>query len=242
MDLSLVIPCYNEGFRINNTIDTVTDYLRASGKSYEIIIVDDGSGDDTLAKARTAAEGRSDIRIIDYKPNKGKGNAVREGVLAAEGDLIAFTDADLSAPIEELDKLLAAIDDGAAVAIGSRAVAHSEIVVHQPLYREIGGKCLNLIIQVFAVPGIHDTQCGFKIFRGAPAKRIFKSSFIDGWGFDIEVLYLARRMGLRIDEIPVRWSHGEGSKISPFRAGLQVLKDIARMRLHVYDANTKGGI
>ena len=132
--------------------------------------------------------------------------------------------------------------DGAAVAIGSRAVAHSEIVVHQPLYREIGGKCLNLIIQLFAVPGIRDTQCGFKIFRGAPAKRIFASSFIDGWGFDIEVLYLARRMGLRIDEIPVRWSHGEGSKISPFRAGLQVLKDIARMRLHSYDVRTRGNI
>ncbi|MBQ7525138.1 MAG: glycosyltransferase family 2 protein, partial [Abditibacteriota bacterium] len=181
MDLSLVIPCYNEGFRIADTIDRVTAYLRRLGKSYEIIIVDDGSGDDTLAKAKAKAEGREDIKIITYTPNKGKGNAVREGVLAAEGELIAFTDADLSAPIEELDKLLAAIDDGAAVAIGSRAVAHSEIVVHQPLYREIGGKCLNLIIQLFAVPGIRDTQCGFKIFRGAPAKRIFASSFIDGW-------------------------------------------------------------
>ena len=242
MDLSLVIPCYNEGFRIADTIDTVTAYLRRLGKSYEIIIVDDGSGDDTLAKAKSKAEGRDDIKIITYTPNRGKGNAVREGVLAAEGELIAFTDADLSAPIEELDKLLSAIDEGAAVAIGSRAVAHSEIVVHQPLYREIGGKCLNLIIQLFAVPGIRDTQCGFKIFRGAPAKRIFASSFIDGWGFDIEVLYLARRMGLRIDEIPVRWSHGEGSKISPFRAGLQVLKDILRMRLHVYDERTKGNI
>lgn len=228
--LSLIIPAYNECSRIAATVEQVRGFLESLERSFEIIVVDDGSVDCTSEAVPIA----DCIRLISYQTNRGKGYAVRQGVLASRGEYVAFSDADLSAPIEELTKLFDAIEAGADIAIGSRAMVKSELLIRQPLYRELGGKTLNLIIQLLAVRGIRDTQCGFKLFRGDVARRIFVECILDGWGFDVETLYLARRSGYSIAEIPVKWSHDADSKISPFSAGLQVLKDLLRIRLHRY--------
>ena len=232
--LSLVVPAYNEERRIGESLALVEPYLDSLRQPCEVIVVDDGSTDRTLEIARERAQGPIDLRIITYKPNRGKGYAVRQGMLAARGQLIAFSDADLSAPIEELAKLISALEDGYDIAIGSRAVKGAELTIHQPRHRELGGKLLNLAIRALAVPGIHDTQCGFKLFKGEAARNIFSRCFLNGWAFDVEVLYLARRLGYRVAEIPVRWSHSADSKIRPFRAGLEVLCDTLRVRFHGY--------
>lgn len=228
--LSLVIPAYNEGGRIAGTVETVRAFLDSQAKPYEIIVVDDGSTDGTTEVVAKLPG----IQAISYQPNHGKGYAVRRGALASRGEFVAFSDADLSAPIEELPKLFEAIEAGADVAIGSRALKSSQLLIHQPRYRELGGKALNLVIRMLAVPGIMDTQCGFKLFRGEAARRVFANCILSGWGFDVEVLYLARRIGCRVVEVPVRWSHSADSKIRPFRAGLEVLRDTLRIRFHKY--------
>lgn len=232
--LSVVIPAYNERGRIASTIQAVQDYLTDFGKSYEIIVVDDGSSDGTLEIVKEVASTQGTVRLINYGRNMGKGYAVRQGVYASRGDYVMFSDADLSAPIEELPKLFEALRQGYDIAIGSRAVKGAQLEIHQPLYRELGGKGLNLLIQALAVPGIKDTQCGFKLFRGEIAREIFAKSFLAGWGFDVEILYLARKQGYSISEVPVRWHHVDGSKIHPFRAGLRVLYDVLRVRMHKY--------
>jgi len=232
--LSLIIPAYNEKARIVSTVVTVQDYLGTIGKPYEIIVVDDGSLDESRDVLARKLSGVAGVRVISYQPNAGKGYAVRQGMLASRGEYAAFSDVDLSAPIEELDKLFAALDQGSDVAIGSRAVKGSELIVHQPLYRELGGKILKRIIGLVAVGDINDTQCGFKLFRGEVARAVFAKCMVNGWGFDVEALYLARRMGYRIAEVPVRWSHSADSRIRPLQAGLQVLRDTLRIRLHDY--------
>lgn len=233
--LSVIIPAYNEESRLSSTLNTVDAYLSGLGKSYEIIVVNDGSSDNTQELLKEQLNKTTALRIISYENNCGKGYAVRQGVFASRGDYIMFSDADLSAPIDELPKLLSAIKDGYDVAIGSRAVKGAVIPVRQPLYRELGGKGLNLIIRTLAVPGIRDTQCGFKLFRGEVARKVFAMCFLNGWSFDVEVLYLSKRLGYTIAEIPVKWAHSEGSKLHPFTAGLKVVKDIIRLRLHHYD-------
>lgn len=234
--LSLVIPSYNEKDRITSTVATVEAYLESLDKPCEIIVVDDGSSEDSRRIIEDSFVNDPSVRVISYQPNRGKGYAVRSGMLASRGDYAAFSDVDLSAPIEELEKLFAAIDAGADVAIGSRAVKGSQLVVHQPLYRELGGKALRKLVGLLALADIHDTQCGFKLFKGDVARRVFAKCVVDGWGFDVEALYLARRMGYSVSEVPVRWSHSADSKVTnPFRAGLQVLRDAFRMRLRRYD-------
>lgn len=232
-----MIPAYNERGRIPSTIKAVQEYLAHFGQSYEIIVVDDGSSDGTPEFVREIAASSGDIRLVSYGKNMGKGYAVRQGVYASCGDYVIFSDADLSAPIEELPKLFEALRNGYDIAIGSRAAKGAQLEIHQPLYRELGGKGLNLAIQTLAVPGIKDTQCGFKLFRGEVARDIFSRSFLTGWGFDVELLYLARRHGYTTAEIPVRWHHVDGSKIHPFRAALRVLYDVLRIRLHNYGAS-----
>lgn len=229
---SLIIPAYNEQQRISDTLTTVARYLDRTDWAYEIIAVDDGSTDDTRRAMIESSAKIESLRIISYRPNRGKGYAVRQGVFASRGEYVGFSDADLSAPIEEISKLFAAMRKGYDIVIGSRSVKGARIETHQPFYRELGGKALNLVIQLLAVPGIHDTQCGFKLFRGDVARTIFNLCFIDGWSFDVEVLYIARRLGYKIAEVPVRWSHSADSKIRPFRAGLQMLWDIVRIRSH----------
>lgn len=232
--LSLIMPAYNEGFRIEASLEAADEYLRSLGRPYEIIVVEDGSTDDTLSIVERVAKRYPAIWPISYGSNRGKGYAVRQGMIASRGAFAAFSDVDLSAPLEELDKLLKAMNKGFDIAIGSRGVRGAQLTTRQPLYREFGGKALNLIIQALAVPGIWDTQCGFKLFRGDVARDVFSKAFLDGWGFDVEVLYLARKMGYRVAEVPVKWGHGENSKIRPVQAALQVIRDIIRMRLHNY--------
>lgn len=238
--LSLIIPAYNEQERIEATLVAVEAYLSSAGKSCEIIAVNDGSTDDTLRIIRERAAGSAFMRVVAYEVNRGKGYAVRQGVFASRGDYVAFTDADLSAPIDILARLFEALEKGFDIAIGSRAVKGVEIPRHQPWYREMGGKCLNLVIQALAVPGIHDTQCGLKLFRGDVAREVFAHCFLDGWGFDVEVLYLARKLGYSIAEVPVKWSHVEGSKVRPFRSGVEIIRDLIRMRGHHYDLDLIG--
>ncbi len=232
--LSLIVPAYNEAARIAASLAAIEDYLRARGDAYEVIVVNDGSVDNTLATVRDYASGSDTVRVISYEHNCGKGYAVRQGVFAARGDYIGFSDVDLSAPIEEIYKLFEALSKGYDVAIGSRALRESVLTVHQPFYREIGGKVLNLIIQSLAVPGVWDTQCGFKLMRGQVAHDIFERCILDGWGFDVEVLYLARKLGYTIAEVPVRWGHAGNSKLHPFRDALRMIRDIIRIRTHNY--------
>ena len=162
-------------------------------------------------------------------------------MLAASGDKILFTDADHSTPIDELPALMTALDGGCGVAIGSRAVRGSVRTIHQPYYREIGGKALNLFIQLFAVPGVKDTQCGFKLFTKDAARRIFSQCIIDRFSFDIEALYLARKLGYKIAELPVHWANRGESRVRPFRDGLMILTDMARIRFHGYSL-ADGGV
>lgn len=232
--LSLVIPAYNEESRIADTIARAVSFLETLGKSWELIVVDDGSTDDTLQGIRSSQTRSTQVRLVSYTPNRGKGYAVRQGVEASRGEYVAFSDADLSAPLEELPKLFNAMARGYDVVIGSRAVQGAHLGARQPRYRELGGKGLNLIIQALAVPGIRDTQCGFKLFRGDAAREIFSRCFVAGWGFDVEVLFLARRLGYTIAEVGVEWSHAEASKIHPFRAALRVIWDVLRVRAHRY--------
>jgi len=237
--VTVIIPAYNEERNIGGVLSETIAVMDNMFVPYEIIVVDDGSSDGTADIVRAVAADLDSIRLIDYMPNLGKGHAVRVGIRESAGELVGFTDADLSAPIEEMDKLLAAVGGGSDIAIGSRAVKGAMIPKHQPLYRELGGKALNLVIRALAVRGIHDTQCGFKLFKGDIARSIFSRCFLDGWGFDVEVLYLARKMGRGIAEIPVVWSHFEGSKIHPVSAGIGVVIDIIRMRIHRYPQPTR---
>ncbi|MDO8588691.1 MAG: glycosyltransferase family 2 protein [Armatimonadota bacterium] len=235
MNLSVVIPAYNERVRIEDTLRSVQTYLSESGRSYEILVVNDGSTDGTLDVLRRLDSEISGLKVLSYEQNMGKGYAVRQGMLAASGELALLSDADLASPIEELPRLDAALSKGADVAVGSRAVTGSVREVHQSFIRETGGRALNLIIQALAVPGIMDTQCGFKLFRRECAQAVFPQCFLNGFGFDVEVLYLARRLGFKLIETPIRWAHKEGSKVSPVIDGLRIIADLFRIRLHKYD-------
>lgn len=232
--LSIVIPAYNEEKRITDCIDTITAYLADQHYASEIIAVDDGSTDDTLAILQSLQTRHHQLKAISYPKNHGKGYAVRQGVLAAQGNYVLFSDADLNVPIEEITKLFAALQNGAQIAVGSRAAEGAVVAGGRPWLREFGSHSLNLAVRVLAVPGIRDTQCGFKLFEARIAKELFRRSFLDGFSFDVEILYLARKLGYRVEEIPVTWIHRGGSKVRPVRDGLLFLRDILRIRLHNY--------
>lgn len=233
MDLSVVVPAYNEERRLRPTLDAICAHLRGEpGRwgNWELIVVDDGSTDATAEIAREAAAEEPRIQLVSSDANRGKGNALRQGVLASYGRRVLITDADLATPIEELDRLdkqLAAEDSAAA--IGSRAHPDSRIEVHQRRMREWLGRMGNRLIRAVAVPGIHDTQCGFKLFDGDKARAAFADSCLDGWGIDVEILRYFRRAGWTVTEVPVRWSHQEGSKVRPLDYG-RVLLELVRLR------------
>jgi dolichyl-phosphate beta-glucosyltransferase len=232
MNGSLVVPAYNEAGRIEDCVRLIAAWTRTrpGGRDWEVLVVDDGSNDDTAARAqRVAAEEKVDLRLIGYAPNRGKGAAIREGVLASTGDPVLVSDADLSTPLSEFSKL----DERLAthpVAIGSRAIDEALVRRRQPLHRVVLGKLGNGMIQLFAVPGIRDTQCGFKLFRRDAAKSLFSEARIDRFAWDVEILYLARRSGFAIAEVPVLWFNSPESKVRVVRDAVQTLWDVLRIR------------
>jgi len=229
-ELSVFVPGYNEAERLPRSLEHVLPWLEASGRSFELILVDDGSRDGTLEVMRDWESKHPGVRVASQKPNRGKGRALAVGVGISRGRRVLVSDADFSTPIEELPKLEAALEAGTAVAIGSRALPGSQIEVPQPFYRVLGGRALNLAIQLLALPGLWDTQCGFKLFEGDLARTVFAQLKTDGFAYDVEVLWRARRAGSRIAEIPVVWRHKEDSRVSPFRHSFQILRDVVTMR------------
>ncbi|MCZ6602210.1 MAG: glycosyltransferase family 2 protein, partial [Planctomycetota bacterium] len=225
--LSIVIPAYNEENRLGETLRRVAEYLDGQRFRAEVIVVDDGSTDGTVEVAR-ASPGKHRVLVNDG--NRGKGYSVRRGALEAQGDLILFTDADLSAPIDEFDKLRRAIENGADVAIGSRAMPDSDIQIHQPWYRETMGKTFNFLVRSLVFPGVSDTQCGFKAFTGASAREIFGRQTLPGFAFDVEILYIARRLGYRVREVPVVWRDSPDTRVGALSDSLAMFSDIIRIR------------
>jgi glycosyltransferase involved in cell wall biosynthesis len=211
MDLSIIFPAYNEAERIGPTLKLFSNYLSAKGFSYEIIVVDDGSTDHTIQHIESLQI--PNCKVIPSVENKGKGHAVRIGMLAAKGKIRVFSDADGSTPIEEIDKLLAPLNSGDAdIAIGSRYLENSEVTKAQPFMRVVWSRFTNKIMQRILLPGIADPHCGFKAFRAEAAEKIFPQCKINEWSFDLEVLSLAQSLGFTIKEIPVKWANDERSK------------------------------
>ena len=231
--ISIVIPAYNEESRLPETLRKIEAYFAtAAWEQHEIIVVDDGSSDSTVAGARAFASEHLNIRILNNPGNRGKGYSVRHGMLDAKFDWCLFSDADLSTPIEELDKLWAAIvREGAQVAIGSRALDRSLVGVHQSAFREASGRFFNAVMRLTIGLPIADTQCGFKLFRRDVAREAFKRQTLERWGFDVEVLFIASHLGNRIAEVPVRWDNAEGSKLSIW-SGATAFWELAKVRMN----------
>ncbi len=223
--ISIVVPAYNEALRIGPSLEGILRFVKDRQIEAEVILVDDGSVDDTSGIAASFP-----IRVVRNDSNRGKGYSVRRGVLEAKGSWVLFTDADLSAPIEELDRLLEVADEGADIIIGSRAVDRTKIAVHQSRFRELGGIFYNWTVRLILGLSIQDTQCGFKLFRREKFVPIFESQTICGFGFDPEILFLAKRMGLKIREVPVVWRHDRDSKVRFLSDGLEMFLDLARIR------------
>ncbi len=228
MNISIVIPVYNEENRINKTLDKIRHFLSNHRLSDEVIIVDDGSTDATYTIVSDYAKRNKNVRIIRNDQNKGKGFSVKRGVLAATGDTILFTDADLSTPIEELKIFLPHLNKHDIV-IASRGLERSRIIVKQPKFRQLLGKIFPFIVQLLLRLNIKDTQCGFKLFRAAAAKEIFSRQRLDGFAFDAEVLFVAKKLGYRIKEIPVEWANVGGSKVKVIRDPFLMLFDVFRV-------------
>jgi glycosyltransferase involved in cell wall biosynthesis len=231
--ISIVIPAYNEQSRLPDTLRRVEEYLqRGDWNFHEILVVDDGSTDGTVEAASEFANANPNIRLLRNPGNRGKGFSVRHGMLEARGDWRLFSDADLSTPIEELEKLWCAVAEGdSEIAIGSRALDRSLIGVHQPGYRESMGRFFNKVMRAATGLKISDTQCGFKMFRRDVAEEVFSRQKLERFGFDAEVLYIASRRGYKIAEVPVRWNHVEGSKVGML-TGLHAFGELLEIRLN----------
>ena len=228
-ELSIVIPSFNEELRLPVTLADISSYIRASKRETEVIVVDDGSTDRTADISNSFRGEIQRLRVIRNEQNRGKGYSVRRGMLEARGRIVLFTDADLSAPIDEADKLIAALADHD-VAIGSRALNRKLISVRQSVFRENAGIIFNLIVRAILRLPFVDTQCGFKAFRRERCQIIFQQQRIERFGFDPELLYLARHHGLRSIEIPVRWAHSPATKVSMLRDSLQMFLDVFIIR------------
>ena len=229
LQLSIVVPAYNESERLSLTL-AIVSYLEERGTEFELIFSDDGSTDDTRALMDAAAARDPRIRVVGTSQNRGKGRAIAEGVLASRGDLVLISDTDFSTPITELPKLEDAIRAGADVAIGSRAKRGSQVEVSQPFHRVLMGKTFNLIVQAVILPGLWDTQCGFKLIRGDVAREIFSTLRTAGFAYDVEVIRRARRQGRVIAEIPVRWINSEPTKVLAIRHSARMFIDVFKIR------------
>jgi len=228
-ELSVIIPAYNEEARLPRTLESVYNFLTKRGTSFEIIVVDDGSADHTVDEVESFAQGRENVRVISYAPNQGKGHAVRTGMLAAKGQLCIFDDADGASPIEEIVKLEARIADGADVAIGSRAKPDETRHVEALLYRKYIGNTFNLLVQSLVLPGIHDTQCGFKMFKHKVAQDVFSVTTMNGYAFDVEVLYVSKLRHYRVDEVPINWTNVDGSKVNVLTDSPKMLVELVKV-------------
>jgi dolichyl-phosphate beta-glucosyltransferase len=233
VDLSVVIPAYNESRRIEKTLARIRAWLSERGVSYELIVVDDGSVDGTIALIEKLSAQISELKLLKLS-HQGKGGAVRSGVLASNGELVLMSDADLSTPIEEFEKLKIAIDSGHDLAVGSRRAAGATLKRHQPWLRQSVGLMFGFFTQRIVPTGISDTQCGFKLFPKAAARRLFTLQESRGFCFDIEILGLARMMGLKIAEVPVVWEDAEGSKVKPLRHLPEVIREVVKIRLSLW--------
>ena len=231
MQLSVVIPAYNEAGRIGGTVARVCEYLDRQPYDWEVIVVIDGGPKAAAEEARAAAGARSNVRVIENDGNRGKGYSVRRGFSEARGDRLVFIDADLSLPIEGLDGMMARFDAGADVVIASRTAPGSRVEGAPPAGRGLMSRIFNLAVQAIAVPGIADTQCGFKGFTARAAKAIFSVAESDRFGFDVEALYLARKNGFRIDELPVTVRYHGGSSVNRVSDGVRMLADVFALRL-----------
>lgn len=241
-ELSIVVPAYNERERLPHTLAEIDNFISSSGLQVELIVADDGSEDETAAMARAFEPTNACYRVLAL-PHRGKAATVRSGVLAARGRYVLFTDADLSTPINYVEPLLSALRAGADVAIGSREMTGARRV-GEPAYRHLMGRLFNALVRLVAVPGISDTQCGFKAFRREAAQQLFGALRVHGTdatvrgprvtGFDVEVLFLARRLGYRVVEVPVFWQHVSGSKVDPVRDSFRMMADVLRVRWNAF--------
>jgi dolichyl-phosphate beta-glucosyltransferase len=227
---SIVIPAYNESARILPALESVVACIRERGWSAEVIVVDDGSRDRTAEIVLDFAAHAPEVRLIKNPANRGKGYSVRNGILKALGEIVMFTDADLSAPIEEAERLFYAIAKGADIAIGSRWLERTRQTIRQPLYRQLFGRCFNGVTRFIMGLPYADTQCGFKAFTRAAAQAVFQLQTIERWGFDPEILFIALKRKYVITEVPVSWGHDDRSRMSYLKDGLRMLEDIAIVR------------
>lgn len=229
LDLSIIIPAFNEEKRLPRTLDRVRDYLKNQGGSAEVIVVDDGSRDGTAQLVESRGAVWPELRLVKNPGNRGKGYSVRHGMLEARGRVVLFTDADLSAPIEEADKLLSALATHD-VAIGSRGLDSKLIEVHQPWLRERLGKVFNRVVRVVLGLKFSDTQCGFKAFRAERSRIVFKQQRLERFGFDPELLFIARRQGLTVAEVPVRWADDPATRLNALWDGPGAILEVLRVR------------
>jgi dolichyl-phosphate beta-glucosyltransferase len=239
MTYSIVIPAYNEGKRLAPTLDKVLGYVHQQGWDAEVIVVNDGSRDNTAEIVRTFAEKDPLVRLVENPGNRGKGYSVRHGMLKARGEVIIFSDADLSSPVEEIPRLLQAIGSGADIAIGSRWLRAELQTKRQSLHRQFFGRIFNGLNRMILGLRFKDTQCGFKAFTRRSAQTILPLQQIERWGFDPEILFLAGKFGFRVDEVPVRWGHSGGTRINPLVDGAHMFQEMLRIRW--YDLTGKYG-
>jgi glycosyltransferase involved in cell wall biosynthesis len=227
---SIVIPAYNEGTRLRATLEKVLAYVRAQGWSAEVIVVNDGSRDNTADLVREFAMKDPSLRLVENPGNRGKGYSVRNGMLQARGEIVVFSDADLSSPIEEMPKLLAALARGADIAIGSRWLRAELQTQRQSLLRQVFGRVFNLLLRIILGLRFKDTQCGFKAFTRRAAQTILPLQRIERWGFDPEILFLARKFGFRVEEVAVLWGHSGDTRIHPLLDGARMFQEMVRIR------------
>ena len=227
---SIVIPAYNESARLGTTLDKVLAYVHARKWDAEVIVVNDGSRDNTAEIVRTLAAKDPALRLVENPGNRGKGYSVRNGMLNARGQVVLFSDADLSSPIEEAPKLFQALADGADIAIGSRWLRAETQTQRQPLHRQLFGRIFNLILRLTLGLQFKDTQCGFKAFKQPAVQAIFPLQKIERWGFDPEILFLARKLGFKVKEVSVAWGHSGGTRINPLVDGSRMVMEMLRIR------------
>lgn len=229
--LSVVVPAYNEALRIGVSLEKIREYVRTRNYAVELIVVDDGSSDETPEILEEIREHFPSLRIFRNELNRGKGYSVRRGVMEARGELVLFTDSDLSAPIEEANKLIGALEsERADAAVGSRALERRLIGVRQPVHREYAGRIFNLLVRLFTGLKIRDTQCGMKLFRQATTRRAFELQRVEGFGFDPELLFIIQRLGGKIVEVPVRWNDNPATKVHFLRDSTRMFLDLAALR------------